>query len=578
MKMLKPVLGALLAAAVLVSAVGCASMQSEESIPETVQTQPAELPAPVIPAEHYLHLAEALVEKEDYSAAIAILDEAVLICDDPRLSQLLQELEPYRSVKLTVDMLVQTPGMEGYHVQINSISAEALPSQMVRYYVQYSCPDGMYITLLAPGLFYVHEETTAGGGVFIFELKTEDVKRLEGLFQLSFSIPDVSQTILKLHTRWPGEPAVLGEETPQEAATLLTYETDYQFYNAENPGCVQVQSLTATNTEDSVHFTLRYIAEQGQELSARLWHGEDFDLFPLDAERTTGGEGVLEFDLPKSTIAENNSIVISFDSDGIFTTVDIPFPLRVRRTQGTPVGEALTLNWHVERGFQSAAYTIHGCTLQKLDNGYARYTLDMTLPEGTYVTATAAMAFSAETIISTTYEGGRQTFSFDVDGEKLAESLYVTLLISKGGDTNLLLLPSRVLYAGTDSEPVAEEEALEFVVFMPLGDAFQVHGCTVQALDNNYYRYQLDYTAPGGLRFSVFDPPDAQLVSYMFFTKPEGGRDTFVFDIPGDTVEKLSSLTFLVYQYGKTFGVEVFDVAGSGNGPEAVEVKVISFR
>ena len=51
-------------------------------------------------------------------------------------------------------------------------------------------------------------------------------------------------------------------------------------------------------------------------------------------------------------------------------------------TDGNPVGEAKTLKWTESSELKSGSGTIHSYTAQQLDNGYIRFTVEYTVPEG----------------------------------------------------------------------------------------------------------------------------------------------------------------------------------------------------
>ncbi len=317
---------------------------------------------------------------------------------------------------------------------------------------------------------------------------------------------------------------------------------DHMFYDQEETGKVQILSYTVQETEETYHFFLKYTASEALTLEGYLDTENSRDTFLEAVPCTEVGENSLEFELPKTIDQEYKNLYLFFHPEtNENIVIAMPFPVQLRMTSGNPVGEPIRPGYLLNRKWKSDAYQIHDCFLQKLDNGYYRYTLDMTLPKRAFFSVhfLTHTAFS-ETFVQYTVNG-RHQYVFDIAEEDVWDSREITILIceEKSRYENLITIPNGTLKPLTDGNPVGEPASLAL-------SRKGIGECTLQKLDNGYYRYTLTFPSKENTLISLFDPPNGDLVSYRFLTSPENGQDSFTFDLDAETAETIPELTLLI--------------------------------
>ena len=102
--------------------------------------------------------------------------------------------------------------------------------------------------------------------------------------------------------------------------------------------------------------------------------------------------------------------------------------------------------------------------------------------------------------------------------------------------------PNVKKYELTDGNPVGESKDLSQNANY---GRFTLHGYSVQSLDNGYDRFTLRYTAPAGLYFSIFDPPNGDTFMMLPPKKTGEGEDELVFDLSEETLASIKGITIL---------------------------------
>lgn len=100
----------------------------------------------------------------------------------------------------------------------------------------------------------------------------------------------------------------------------------------------------------------------------------------------------------------------------------------------------------------------------------------------------------------------------------------------------------------TDGKPVGNAKKLQWnsTNLLQTG-SYTIHSYQVQTLDNGCLRFTIDYTAPEGMRISVFDPPNGN--TFMLFLNNTGSsRTSQSFDLKREDVKKAGSITINFYR------------------------------
>ena len=124
----------------------------------------------------------------------------------------------------------------------------------------------------------------------------------------------------------------------------------------------------------------------------------------------------------------------SKDNNGQSNNASIPVE-KIELSNGSPVGSAKTVHFKTEDLLTNGTITIHGITVQLLDNGYTRCTVDYTAPKGMRILVfnpPNGNDFRLQDTTGTT--GDRDTIVFDVSREKLLSIQEITIRFSDASD------------------------------------------------------------------------------------------------------------------------------------------------
>lgn len=549
----------------VLSLTGCGKADSApEAITEAVL--PAEAPETAVPVEHYLDSAQTCIDQGDYDGAIAILEQALVTVDDPQLSALLAELTAATPLTLEYN------GISEETVKIHSFTAEETYGNHVRYTLDYTAAEGMLVQVQGKNMLARDAFTTTGErGCFMFEIDAEDVRTLRGVFQLQFTGADGNANILNVQTRWPGEAG---------AGVHASYEVSYLLADLNHTGNVQMHSFAVHDAEDRYRFSVEYTAVEGLKVEGLL-ETPDADLFLWDEKITTTGEReTLEFEIAKDIFASGEYMEVCFTADsGEWVAANFTFPMRVRKTAGQPLEEPYRPGYILPNNWSAGFAEVHDCFIQRLDNGFVRYTLDLSAPIGCFVSILGISGSGEELLDQFLSCQTRQQFVFDIPGSTLAQTKGLSVLLGvPRGRSQHFEIPSGFFSASTEGTPVSDPVELEFYTSGRANpEQFQVLGCTAQLLDNGFYRYTVEVNTLENTRCSLFDPPDGDTFFYSFVTGAEAGNHTFCFDVEAEAASSLAEITFsCVLPSGHSLAAVLKNTV-SPYTPEPIEVTVISF-
>lgn len=163
--------------------------------------------------------------------------------------------------------------------------------------------------------------------------------------------------------------------------------------------------------------------------------------------------------------------------------------------------------------------------------------------EGYLSTAETAYLFLEEDSLS----DGRKIQEFDIPREAVSEYTQMDLFFVPETGENIALsvyFPMRIQQTG--AKPMDEPIRPGYTLRKKWkSDAYQIHDCYVQHLDNSHIRYTLDITLPKRAYFSVYlaDGLDTALAFQMFSVN---GRYQYIFDIPDETFAATREVNILI--------------------------------
>ena len=84
----------------------------------------------------------------------------------------------------------------------------------------------------------------------------------------------------------------------------------------------------------------------------------------------------------------------------------------------------------------------------------------------------------------------------------------------------------------------------------------EVHNFTAQKLDNGYIRFTMECSAPAGMPFSIFNPPNGNLFK-LISSLTTGARQTIVYDLPEEDVRAAGEIT-MYFNFNESDSAFVF--------------------
>ena len=328
------------------------------------------------------------------------------------------------------------------------------------------------------------------------------------------------------------------------ALTLLRFD-ECRLTGIDLSGCRNITDFEGWGNQYTVDFPIDYAALPGN----------------FDYSRTGNWTNAwLDGSLINIT---NESLPVTYDYDcgnGIsvrFSLVSSSIPF-FQLTDGEPVSEerAIAFSTANELPESCGDAVIHSYTYQELDNGFLRFTMDYTVPEGLNIYIFDPPNGDLISMWgSGTTSPGRDTLRFDIPADDLlsAEGLNVNFYNESGNCFVFFssdMPGSREMFELTSGIPCGAEHDIDYMFTDELPDGYDpafIHSYTYQELDNGCLRFAMDCTMPEGLSVFVFDPPNGDLIGMWGSGTTSPDRSTIRFDIPADDLQSVEGLTVNFY-------------------------------
>ena len=474
------------------------------------------------------------LDQGDPDSAVSLLEETLSQKEEPQLRQLLTEITAPTPLTLTYSTDDESA------IVIHSLSAEESYQKQVRFTLEYTAPEGLLLQIRGKTIPCHHPEVLTSGqnSRLSFEMDAADLQKLNDQLQVLFSTPTDQVHTLDIHVHRTEE---------KTSQPLSVYEINYLMMDHNRTENAQVTSFQIADRDNSYHFTVEYTAIAGLTITGLL-ETTDTTLFFWDQPLITeGGAGILEFDIEKELFSAGKYMEVCFTAEnGQWVAAGFDFPMMFRRTLAETQTEPYHPTYALSSTWQSGKCTLHDCYSQTLDNGYTRFTLDLTASSSSFVSVFANSGSADKMLSQFMTSGERQQFVFDVSNATLASAKSLSVLVAAPRSRGQYFeIPTAPYAACTDSKPVADPIALEFfIIEQPRNRDFQVLGGTVQPLENGCFRYCLEIFAEDAMRCSIFDPPNGDAISWLYLTNGENPTSAFSFDVPAVIASKLTEITF----------------------------------
>lgn len=411
-----------------------------------------------VAADSYLAIAKEFIDQEDFGSAIAVLEQAAVLSDDPRILEMLHSIQNIEITYSVNDMLYEGS------VEIHDCSAVRQKDGDIRYTISYTASEGMSVAVIDPPngekMYSILETRTTGEqDAIIFELNKEDAKSLSEI-----AVVFDSSFFLQITNPWAEEtessktaPAITTEEKPDDPGMKSGYITE----NHLKEGTAEVFGCTIWKLDNgNVRYELDYYVPAGMTVSA-------FD--PPDAKKinirkegfTTGNREQFTFEIESATLDEINAITIAFVSqdlnDAYYVFLENNLYL-ASVTDGKPVGEPETGEVHTESQLKSGTVEISDCQIQNLSNGYIRHTIAFCAPAGMSVRIQDPPNGDAfKYIAEAKTTGTLQELTFDIPKENAGAVPYLLVLFEYENKNERFFVSIRSpLYCG--QVPTKEEQ------------------------------------------------------------------------------------------------------------------------
>ena len=258
-------------------------------------------------------------------------------------------------------------------MQIHKVSAVERHDGFVRFTIDYTASEGMYIQILGTGLDYISPfHTHEGRDSFVFELPATDLRAIERKFRIVYAFSNSDQFYMDLLTNWPGD-----------AMTAATNITLHPGDTKPVSGC-EIHSITVQAVDEKwLYYSVDYTAPRsGMSVSVSIGDQEPFYTMGTDK-----GRQQFAFLLDRkdaltekafhvritSGRASNNGASVEFDSEDYI----VPEALSAE-----PVREVRNLPYAVNNTLTGGAYyQVHEVTAQILKSGLVCYQFDYTAHE-----------------------------------------------------------------------------------------------------------------------------------------------------------------------------------------------------
>lgn len=559
MNLHKRLLCVILCISMILSLVGCGQAESTPTQTTGVLTEETQ-----VAVDSYLAIAQGFIDKEDFNSAIAVLEQAQAIADDERITALLAEIDAMQGTELDVELFTNAEYLQTGSVEIHSVAAQERNDGAVRYTIEYSAPSGMYIHLVEGRLDHRFDFKTTGRREKIsFEIGVQDIRDLNGSLGVKFAFSEVNYYFLDIAVKWSGEESndavqLNTADVPEE------YELSFSLWSELQDEEGAIDSYWIKDCGESWLFTVSHTLPENLAVSVCLWADGKRELFFEQPTSTNQEENILQFEISKEKLSEWKSIQLVFGSDETgYYSADAQIPFTIKRTMGTPIGQPVQTGYAIDNELKTGSYEIHESTIQRLSNGYIRYTVDMTLSKNMRV-AVFLNTSSGNQFISESYSNGERTeYVFDVPEEHMdgANTLYLFVHAAENDrDRFFVWIPHFSLSASTGADELSSLIPLDYQVWdNPDETQYEVHECTAHLLKNGYVRYTLTCTMPDEVFCRFIDPPSGNNISFFYATGSNAGKQVIVMDVEESVAKTTNNLTFFgnIYDESKRFTVGI---------------------
>lgn len=537
----------LLCIAVLLSLAACGASET----PEATTAAPIATEAEASPVDIYLSMAEEFMAQEKYDAAIDVLLQAKGESDDPRLDEMLARIEELQRTVLQVDYSVSTARLKVAGVEIRNVTVEVV-EETVRYVIDYTAPEGMYLQIPGTNLDACWNYRTPGGeDSFVFELDRDIARDHFSTLNVLFKYSYQNYLRLTVSTLWP--------DASGEAAVDTAVQIPVT--NPSNADCAVHLATVRAVSEDLLHFHVEYTTPRDQQYIAGLSFtesgedmffsvgvapGDDMISFMVDRAEMEAVDAVYVRLFPQDQW--DQALVAQLRSDDY--TLPQYFPSRNAQEQTLP-NSGFSVQADSDRNMRldsvlirkseaGSLYTLRG-DFSKLTNATAYCDI------GTiYYTSTTRVTDPQEILLFLPAE--ILTKAADLGIECWGADGYVGFISLPHDYTPVRIA---VLQPEAADEPPARAAAPEGILQYPnwswenqlTHSEVEVFSVTETLLKNGNLRYEVEYRATAGMTVFAFDPPDASLLQAQSSQPTSGGREIFTFEVTPSVMNRIQYIT-----------------------------------
>ena len=355
---------------------------------------------------------------------------------------------------------------------IHSYTRQQLDNGNTRFTLQFTMPAGLHISVFDPPdgntFKYVDFErvTSAEQSILQFDLTDDELDNIGEITVMFFNDEINTGVHVNLDSIVPDpKPAEkdyitfgLTDGTPaEEEADRLPYYFS-RFDGAQGmTGTLQNAERQRLNNGKS-RITIQYSVPAGLRVLV-VARPNATELYDSNANNivTASGRSVLQFDIPDSTYDTFSAIQVLFQKPNcnafgllVYPHADTADPeqatIVMNRTDGIPVGDETDVRI-VSRGNWSG--TVYGGKMQKLNNGYFRFTLRFSVPNGSFArVAGRAFDYYCATVGTSSIH---DTLQVDIPSDGLQGWDYFTVQFTYLDEANSFSVDADVYYYDLDT-------------------------------------------------------------------------------------------------------------------------------
>ncbi len=323
---------------------------------------------------------------------------------------------------------------------------------------------------------------------------------------------------------------------------------------SEGKDIAEIHSFRMEEQEGgTIRFTVEYTMPERLYISVfDSPNGDNINL--VSNAITVPGKSTFNFELDAAAFSRSETVVLNFYSEDsnryfVFFSPADNLPAAGGNPVGDPRDVVYQTNNELSEGKDIAE--IHSFTMQELDNGFLRFTIEYTMPERLQITIFNPPDGDLFLLVSNAITvPGKSSFTFELNAGDYAKAETGVLMFHAGDDNRYFVSFSAMDNLPLEGNPVGDLKDVVFSTSNDLSegkDIAEIHSFRMQKLDNGSIRFTVEYTMPERLEIIIFDTPNGDNIHMVSNAITVPGKSTFTFDLNADDYSKSEMIALAFY-------------------------------